>query len=460
MRAGAPDLELPAVAFDPALVGEVVPLTAALIRARPENPPGDERRVVDVLAARLQDTGLEVTVADFGGDGRRANLKAVLRGRDPLLPPLLLLGHSDVVSADPEEWRTPPYEALIEGDRLFGRGALDMLSMVALETLAMIALAQREEPPARDVIFVVVGDVEGEGRGLVEAWELWPELKRAAHALTEGGMLIESALRPGEDLAAIAVAEKGVFQFRLEARGAPGHGSAPPDDTAPDRLVRAVARLRAREAPFTITAVTARQLRDIGAARGGVEGLVLSSPGLARAFGQPLLDDTPAMRALYRDTCALTVLEAGIKRSAIPATATATFDCRLLPGTDPAAFRDRLLATMGDPRVALTVLHAAPASASDPDGVVVRALRARIRRELPGAAVVASLSPGATACRFLRARENGAVPCYGFVPVRVTKDELESIHGRDEAVRVPELERGLGRLVDVVTFLADLPESR
>ena len=193
------------------------------------------------------------------------------------------------------------------------------------------------------------------------------------------------------------------------------------------------------------------QLEDIGAAHGGVEGIFLSSPALAKAVAQPLLDSTPTSAALFRDTCALTMLDSGIKRNVIPASARATFDCRLLPGTDPHEFRDAMLALVNDPRVALTVLAAAKASGSNPDAAVVDVIRQRMKQELPGAAVVSTLSKGATDCRFLRA---AGVPCYGFVPLRITKQELDAIHGKDEDVRIDELEKALPRLVDIVATVA------
>jgi carboxypeptidase PM20D1 len=459
---GAPSAFAPpfATAFDVALVGEIVPLTIELIRARPENPPGHEGRVVAILADRLQRAGLEVTTAplrghETGGDETRANLLATLRGTDATQQPLLLVGHSDVVPVDdPARWSMPPYEGAVRGERLFGQGAADMLSMVALETLTMAALAGRVHSGqglARDVILVITSDQEGDGLGMQQALLDWPELLTAELALNEGGFLLESPLRPGEDLAAVAVAEKGLFQFSIEASGPSGHGSTPLAGAAPDRLVRAVARVLARAAPFRFTRATERQLRDIGEARGGGEALVLSSPALTAWLAQGALETTPTAAALFHDTCALTVVHAGATRNSIPAKARATFDCRLLPGTDAHAFHDEILRIIDDPRIALTVLQAAPASGSDPDGPMLQAWRARIGHELPAVVVAATLNTGATDCRFLRA---AAVPCYGFFPVRLTREELDAIDGIDESVRTEELEKGLARMIDVVTALA------
>lgn len=449
------------IAFDESLVGELVPLTTELIRARAENPPGDEGRVVAILAARLQQAGIEVKTAAVDGNDKRLNLMARLPGtpkaEQGLVPggtgAIVLLGHSDVVPADAIEWSVPPFEGAVHGDRLLGRGAADMLSMVALETLALVALSTLPpaERPAHDVVLLVTADKEVDGKGIQQALRDWPELKAARGAINEGGFLLESYLRPGEDLAAIAVAEKGLFQFVLETNGPSGHGSTPVDDAAPDRVVRAASRMLAHSSSFRWTRATERQMHDIADARGGVEGIVLANPPLATLLAQGTLEATPSSRALFRDTCALTMLEGGVKRNVIPATARATFDCRLLPGTDPVEFRDDVLITVDDPRVKLTVLNAASASGSDPDGAIVQMFRARVKQEMPAAVVAATLTKEATDCRFLRAV---GVPCYGFIPIRITRDELEALHGKDESVRVAELEKALARLVDVTHALA------
>ena len=169
-----------------------------------------------------------------------------------------------------------------------------------------------------------------------------------------------------------------------------------------------------------------------------------------------VLEATAQTRALTRDTCALTMLSSGLKRNVIPATASATLDCRLLPGTTPEAFRDRLLAIVDDPRVDLTVLGSVTPTSSSPEHPLVAALTARLKAELPGLVVLPILTRGTTDCSFLRA---AGTPCFGLVPVRLEGHELDAMHGADERVRARELEKGLSRLVDVVRALA-APSAR
>ncbi|HEY4220838.1 MAG TPA: peptidase dimerization domain-containing protein [Myxococcota bacterium] len=426
--------------IDPALSDDVTAVTAELVR---------ERKVVDVLAARLEEAGVEVT------RGAHGTVRAVVHANKPLAgkaaPPILLLADAAALPADASQWATPPFEGAIKGGHLIGRGAASSYADDALLALTLVVLARAEVPLAVDVVLLVPTVDAGVDGALAD----FPALAHAQVALAAGPAIVQSALVPGEELAAIAVAEKGILEVALSAHGDAGPASVPPPVSAADRVVAASARIRRSqgERPFTITKPTERELVDVGRAHGGVEQVVLALPRIRDSFALSSLGDSPSARALFQDTCALAVLAAGAAGAPdmIPGDARANLDCRLLPGTDPEAFRDHLLVVVDDPRVELKVTRAVRASGSDPDGRAPRAIAARIQAELRGAAVVTALSPEDTACRAARAH---AIPCYGFVPIRLTREESDATRGKDEAVRTDELERGLSRVVDIVATLA------
>jgi acetylornithine deacetylase/succinyl-diaminopimelate desuccinylase-like protein len=434
------------------LVSEVVPLTQALIRARPQNPPGNETAAVSVLAQRLAEEGIAVERASFA-EGRE-NLLATLPGRDRSLPPVVMASHSDVVPADASRWTAPmtPFDAAIVGDTLVGRGAADMLGMVALQTLTLVALKRADEPPLRDVLLVVAGDEEVGSAGIEAAITAWPQLGKAWVALNEGGFIIEDGVAPGRDLIAVSVAEKGVFWFDLVVRGESGHGSVPRAQDAPARLVAATQKVLAMDRPFTLTPPAARMFSAVGAARGGMAGFVMQRPMLVGLIGKGSLEEEDNTRVLVHDTCALTVLNAGYKTNIVPEQARASFDCRLLPGTDPAAFRDRVLLAVDDPRVDVIVHQKSGANGSTVAHPAVDIIRARLEGELKGSATTPLLTRGYTDNRAFRIR---GIPAYGLQPVRVNGAELASMHGIDERVRVKELEAGLMRWIDIIGALAN-----
>lgn len=448
-------VDISRIPLDQDLQAEALALTQALIRSQPVNPPGDEARPVRLLEERLLRANIPVEVAPFDGDSRLnllATLKANAPAADGTTPgALVLLCHTDVVPAQVSEWTHAPFAADVVQDALVGRGAADMLGMCAIETLALIALKDR--PRTRDLLFVAVGDEEVSSLGMVAAFKRWPQLAAAEWALGEASYIADGALKEGEVLAAVAVAEKGIFQFNLVTEGKSGHGSNPPSNSAPARLARAVERVLEREDPLVLTPPAERMLGALGAGRGGVTGAVMQSPPLLKALGQGTLESDEA-RPLVHNTCALTRLDAGYKTNVIPAAAKATFDCRLLPGTTPDAMRDRLLLVINDPRVRLETILAVPPLASSSQTVFLDVVRERMKREMPEAIVIPSLSRGFSDLHHFRLR---GVEGYGFIPFVLTADEIAAIHGKNERVRTGEFAAGLSRLVDMADTLLQLP---
>ncbi|TDO43293.1 acetylornithine deacetylase [Kribbella sp. VKM Ac-2527] len=113
----------------------LVELTQSLLQATGQNPPGDEAATVAVLSAAAAGLGLEVAESEV--EPGRANLSITLPGGDG--PGLLLLGHTDVVPVG-EGWTRPPFGGVVEGGRIYGRGASDMKGGLAASLAALAAL--------------------------------------------------------------------------------------------------------------------------------------------------------------------------------------------------------------------------------------------------------------------------------------------------------------------------------
>ena len=84
-----------------------------------------------------------------GGSRRRPAGRASSRieGRDPAAPTLLLMGHTDVVPANPAGWRRDPFGGELVDDIVWGRGATDMLNLTATMAVATRRLAVSDFRP-------------------------------------------------------------------------------------------------------------------------------------------------------------------------------------------------------------------------------------------------------------------------------------------------------------------------
>ncbi len=449
---------------------ELVETLRALIRipsVNPPDPPGPETDAARYVAAALGDAGLRPEVVEpLPG---RGSVVAHLRGDGSGGEPLLLLSHLDVVPAPPDGWTRDPFGADVADGYVWGRGAVDMKSMVALEVavlrlLAGEARAAGRDPSSdpipglrRDVLFAATADEEAGGR-LGAGWlvEHRPETIRAAGALNEcGGISFDLA---GRRFYAIGVAERGYAVYRLTVRGTWGHGSMPREDNAAVRAAELVRRL-AVQGPPRPTPVVRRLLEAVAAE------LPPSLAGLVRAIGSPDGGESDraiealcdpgygrAIRAILRDTASPNVIRAGVKYNVIPGLAELEVDCRTLPGTDESAMREELRRRAGDDlwaHVEPEAILVAPAVEAPLDGELYPLLEATLREHDPDGIPVPVMVPFATDAKHTAKL---GVPTYGFSPLRLDPSEpfLERFHGTDERVSEDALRFGLLVLYDVV----------
>jgi acetylornithine deacetylase/succinyl-diaminopimelate desuccinylase-like protein len=371
-------------------------------------------------------------------------------------PPLILLSHLDVVPVEAESWTRDPFGGDLVDGEVWGRGAVDMKNMVAMELAVMLALRRSGADRLRDVIFAGVADEEAGGtfgaRALVEHRpDLFADAdgRPAAAALNEVGGY--SMTIGGRRFYTIQVAEKGIAWTRLRATGTPGHGSMPHADNAATKLATAVAAIAADAArrPARLIPVVRGFLHEIGLAE--VVKVAETDPGRAGEALARLVEDPTLRRsldAMIRDTATPNVMHAGAKVNVMAGHGEAEVDVRTLPGTDAAAFLDHLQSVIGTDAVVEPVV-VLPSVEWPADAAIVELMRSAIRAADPeGTPVPMMITPGTDA----KALQDIGIPCYGFSPLRLEADFpfLSLYHGHDERVPVSALAFGLPVLADVV----------
>lgn len=446
---------------------ELVESLRALIRTPTVNPPGDEIAAARLVADVLAEAGLRPDVVEPSPG--RGSVAARLRGDGSGGPPLLLLSHLDVVPAPPEGWTHDPFAGDLADGYVWGRGAIDMKGMVAMEVAVLRQLAAETRAagrdPAcdpvpglhRDILFAATADEEAGGlNGAGWIVDNRPELLRAGGALNEaGGVSVDLA---GQRLWPIQVAEKGYASYRITVRGTWGHGSMPREDNAAVRAAAVVGRL-APPGPIRLTPAMSRFFDLIAsAAAPDVADLVraIGSPDPARSEAALERLCSPAYgraaRALLRDTVSPNVLSAGVKYNVIPGVAEIQVDCRTLPGTDPETMTATLRERIGDELLAHCTLEpflVAPAVEAPTDTALYRTIEATLRAHDPAGTPVPIMAPFATDAKHTARL---GIPTYGFSPLLLGPEDrfLELFHGTDERVSVAALRFGLPVLYDVV----------
>lgn len=423
------------------------------------DPRGGETAAARYCAEVLSGDGIEAEVIELT-EGR-GSVVARLRANGPATdPPLILLSHIDVVPVDAESWTRDPFGGELVDGMVWGRGAVDMKNMVAMELGVMLALKRSGAELRRDVIFAAVADEEAGGehgaRGLVEQR---PELfhdadgRPAAAAVNEVGGY--SMTIGDHRFYTVQVAEKGIAWTRVRTTGTPGHGSMPHPDNAAIKLANAVAAIAADQAtrPMRIIPVVADFLSGIGLA--DVAELAERDPEAASAALEAAVDD-PVLRrsidAMLRDTVTPNVVHAGKKVNVIPGAGEAEIDVRTLPGTDQAALLAHLQGVVGNDATVESVVSL-PAVEWPADAEIVDLMHQALRAADPeGTSVPMMITPGTDA----KALAQIGIPCYGFAPLRLDPDVpfLSVFHGHDERIPVSALAFGLPVLADVVARYA------
>jgi acetylornithine deacetylase/succinyl-diaminopimelate desuccinylase-like protein len=455
-----------------AAVDETVATLRDLIRIPSINPPVPGAADMELVAARaiaavLAAAGLEPEVIE--PEPGRGSVHATLRGDGTGGDPLLLLSHLDVVPAPADRWSHDPFAGDVADGYVYGRGAVDMKAMVAME-LGVVRLLAAETRAAgldpardpvpglrRDVLFTSTADEEAGGlAGAKWIADHRPQWLRGAGGLNEAGGV--STTFGDRRFYPIQVAEKGFAAYRISVRGTWGHGSMPRDDNAVLLSAAVIDRLGV-PGPARLTPVMARFLDLVAAdippdVRTILAALAGDDPGRAEAAIATACDpmQARALRALLRDTISPNVIHAGVKYNVIPGDAVIEVDCRVLPGTSEAAMRAELVDRLG-PDLAgvcdIELIVYGPPVEAPAEGPLWDILTATIRDHDPDGIPLPIMVPFATDAKH---SSTVGTPTYGFSPLRLDPEErfLERFHGVDERVSIDALRWGLPVLYDVV----------
>lgn len=420
-------------------------LLRELIRIDTSNPPGHEGRIADFLASKLRPLGFEIDMVPTPVEGK-VHLIARLRGNGTRRP-VLLASHADVVGVEREKWSVDPFGGVLRDGHVFGRGAIDFKGGIAVFARAVMLLAERKVPLARDVIFLAEADEEAQPYNTTWlAGRAWPKID-CEFALNEGGWIIKDESGRVKYVS-ISTADKVSLSATVTARGTSTHSSMPRNDSAIFTLSRALTRLADYDPPVRLIPITRRFLTTLSKTSAAplsdhFRTLAESQDAAEVARADREISRDPLLHAIIRNTIAPVMMNAGFRSNVIPGSAQATINLRLIPGTNPNDVIRDLERAVGDPAVEVKLANPATGPAgnapSSEDTDLFRALVRQARAAFPGAEVTPYLFQAGTDAGAWRTR---GVPVYGIYPYPISADELTRMHGNDETVSVESLRQG------------------
>ncbi len=396
------------------ITAEVTDLLQRLIRngcindGTPDS--GQEIRSTALLADHLHGCGVEMqTYKSLPG---RASLLARLEGTDPTAPALMLMGHTDVVPADPEGWQRDPLGGeLVEGV-VWGRGAIDMLNLTASMAVATRRLAASGWRPRGTLLLLAVADEEA-GGALGAGWLAAHQRDaiRCDYVITENGGVLQHTAA-GERIG-VTVGEKGICWCRVRVHGTPGHGSRPlRADNALVKAAQVVTRLAEHPTAAHITQAWRRWVEGMGFEAAIADALV-DPARIWEALDQLPQGLAGTAHALTHLTVSPNVVSGGEKTNVIPGRVDIEVDIRKVPGQtdeDVMEFFDTALGPLrGD--VEVEVMQRDDPSESPVDTPLWEAITRAAATVYPEARCIPTLTPGGTDARYFRAM---GTPAYGM----------------------------------------------
>ncbi|MGB5245580.1 MAG: M20/M25/M40 family metallo-hydrolase [Woeseia sp.] len=409
---------------------------ADLIAANTAPSGGNDTRVaVAGLVQRLESAGFtddEITVV--GQTEQLPNLIVRYRSKSPAHKPLLMMAHIDVVEALPEDWSVEPFKLIEKDGYYYGRGTTDNKAGAAMLVANFIRLRQEGFAPNRDLIMMLTADEESTGDAALWLTTEKRELIDAELALnTDAGLVMEQGNEPRAFM--MQTSEKLYVSFTLEALDPGGHSSLPKADNAIARLARAIVDLHAYRFPIDLNDTTReffKKWRSFAPAEERpIIDAILASAGNAEGLQNKI--DSPYYNALARTTCVATGLSGGHAENALPQSARATINCRVLPQSSAEATKamiEKFAAPHGVSVSQIAIARQSPPSPLDEQVMgPVAAVTKAMWGDIP---IIPEMSTGATDGLFVR---NVGIPVYGVSGIAEDPNDIRA-HGQDERIGV------------------------
>jgi acetylornithine deacetylase/succinyl-diaminopimelate desuccinylase-like protein len=234
-----------------------------------------------------------------------------------------------------------------------------------------------------------------------------------------------------------------------------GHSAVPIKDNAIYHLAEGLVRLSKFDFPPKLNETTRAYFDRTAQLEGGQTAAdmhaVLSdqldpaTPSFVR------LTANPGYNALLRTTCVATMLEGGQAFNALPQLASATVNCRVMPGEAVDEVKATLERVLADDQITITQIDQPVLSTPSALNEEIMGSIEKLSKEFwPGATVLPTMSAGATDGSYLR---NAGIPTYGHSGLAGDVNDSR-IHGKDERVLVKSFYEGDEYLYRLVKSLS------
>jgi acetylornithine deacetylase/succinyl-diaminopimelate desuccinylase-like protein len=400
-------------------------------------------KAAEAMAARLIAAGFPAYDIQLAGpDSLNKNLVIRYRGKGSLKP-VLFICHLDVVEALQRDWSFDPFIFLEKDGYFYGRGTTDIKCECADLVANLIRLKHEKYMPDRDLIVALTANEEGgTANGLNWLLNNRRDLIDADFCINPDGG--GGDLKNGKHVAmALQTSEKIYVSFELEAKNKGGHSSLPVKDNAIYRLAAGLTRIAGYDFPVRLNETTHHFFeqeaeRESGQVKADILAILQDPPDIPAA--NRLASYSAYYNAMMRTTCVATMVSAGHAENALPQSARATINCRMLPDDTRENVLSVLKKVVADSGLSVTCTYSSFLAPLSPlrDDVIIPVQRISASM-WPGTRVTPIMSTGATDGKYLR---RAGIPVYGVSGMFTDIDDVRA-HGRDERIGTEDFYQGV-----------------
>lgn len=358
--------------------------------------------------------------------------------------PVVLMAHYDVVPVTEENWKKPPFAAIIEDGVMWGRGTLDTkVTFNAIFSAAEHLISQNFQPQ-QDIYFAFSGGEEINGKGAPNIVQYFIDHQiQPAMVVDEGGAVVENVF-PGVSAPCglIGIGEKGMMNAQLRTVSSGGHASAPKPHTPVGVLAAACKKIEDHPFPAHIDGPAAQMFDTLGRHSTLLYRIIFANlwcfgwiiDSLGRTAGGE-------MNALLRTTVAFTQMQGSSARNVIPPEAKMVANMRLNPNDSTESALMRLKKVVNDPAVEITSLESfEPSPVSSTNCAAWDKVAAAVAETWPGCIVSPYLM---VQCSDSRHYGRICDKVYRFSAMDLTAEERGTIHGNNERIRLECIHRSV-----------------
>lgn len=356
--------------------------------------------------------------------------------------PIMFMNHHDVVETS-GDWKHEPFGVTIEDNIIYGRGTVDTKSGLFCMFQAMEEILEEHDLPDNDVYLLSTADEENYGNGAKEVADRFEKNGiKFKYILDEGGLVVPNPLGGNGLFAMISTGEKAIMELKISASGNGGHSGSPMKNSPLVRISKFISELEeTRKFKKRLNKTIVQTFKSFAKGSTGLKRFIFNHPRLFSPILKIVSSEVPTLNAMFRTTTAFTMIKGSDQANVIPSAASVVINVRIAPH-DSVEYAYNVVEKLCKKYNLQyeTITPAVDNNISQFNTQEFARMKAILNNQYNGITVSPYISNTASDSRFLR---KVATNVYGFVPLQVTEEQLDSIHGNDECLNIEALPKAV-----------------